>query len=126
MTLLAAGAFVLLTLVVCGFQVALILGAPWGEFTLGGRWRGRLPMAGRLIAAASIGILALSGAVVAARAGLAFPELRAPSHRLVWVVVGYLVLGAIANAATPSRRERRIWLPVVTAMLALALSVALS
>jgi len=45
---------------------------------------------------------------------------------LVWVVVAYCAVGTVANAVTPSRPERRLWLPVVAAMLLCSLVVALS
>ena len=45
----AAFLFTLISTGVGVFQVALVLGAPWGEFTLGGRWRGSLPGVVRLL-----------------------------------------------------------------------------
>jgi hypothetical protein len=114
-----------LSLAVATFQVALVLGAPWGEYTLGGRWRGALPAAVRVLAGLSAALLVFSAAVVAARAGVAFPSMAGLASTWVWVVVAYCALGSIANAFTPSRRERMIWLPVVLGMLVLSLVVAL-
>jgi hypothetical protein len=122
----AAVLFGLLSLLVAAFQLALVLGAPWGEFTLGGRWRGSLPCHARLIALGSLVLLGAFVAVMAARAGLAFAALQPFAAPLAWVVVGYCVLGCIANAATPSRRERAVWLPVVLCMLGLSVVVATS
>ena len=120
----AAGLFALVCAGVCAFQVALILGAPWGEFTLGGRWRGRLPARVRLIPAFSLLLLLGFIAIMLARAGLLLglaPEL---GPGWAWGVVGYCALGCVANAATPSPRERKIWLPVLLGMTALSLRVA--
>jgi hypothetical protein len=47
------------------------------------------------------------------------------SRTLVWGVVAYCVLGVLANALTPSRWERIIWLPVVSGMLLCSILVAL-
>ena len=118
--------FCLLALGVCLFQVALICGAPWGEITLGGRWRGALPWRVRLIPLLSILLLLAFCGVVWARAGLGFASWQGVSGSLIWVVVGYTALGVLVHIATPSPRERRIWLPVLLLMLASSGSVALS
>lgn len=55
--------------------------------------------------------------IVLARAGLAYANTGAVSQGWVWVVIAYCVLGIIANAITPRRRERTVWLPVLIAML---------
>jgi len=123
---IAALLFVVASCVVGAFQMALALGAPWGECTLGGRWRGRLPLAVRLIPLLSVVLLAFFCAVVLVRAGLVLPKYQSPSQTLVWFVVGYCALGSIANAATPSKRERNLWLPVVLIMLASTVAVALA
>lgn len=122
----AALLFTLLTAFVGVFQIALMLGAPWGELTLGGRWRGSLPPAVRLIPLLSLLLLGGFGALILARAGLAFPALFGASRQLVWLVVAYCMLGAVVNFITPSRAERRLWFPVVLCMAILSLLVALA
>ena len=122
----AAIAFVVLTFVAVAFQGALVLGAPWGEFTLGGHYRGALPGRMRIVPAVSLALLVAFAVVVLARAALAFEGWAAPARTLIWVVVGYSGLGVLANAVTPSRRERRLWLPVVGGMLVTSLTVALA
>jgi len=37
----------------------------------------------------------------------------------------YLVLGSILNTITPSKAERRLWLPIILLLLACSLVVAL-
>jgi hypothetical protein len=106
---LAAKIFIALTTVVVAFQLALAAGAPWGELTMG-----------------SAVLLGGFGLVVAARAGLALPRWRRPAGRLIWVVVAYTVVGVGLNAATPSARERVLWLPVALVLAACALLVARS
>ncbi|MBT9459062.1 MAG: hypothetical protein IV097_20760 [Burkholderiaceae bacterium] len=122
----AALLFATIVVGVSAFQVALAMGAPWGEFTLGGRWRGRLPMKVRIIPLVSLLLLIGFGAVILARAGFAVPFAPQHAHWLAWVVVGYCALGTIVNAVTPSRRERNLWLPVLLCMLILSLVVATS
>ena len=123
---IAALVFVAASCVVCAFQIALALGAPWGELTLGGRWRGSLPLAVRLIPLLSVVLLVCFCAVVLARANVALPQYQQLSQTLVWFVVGYCALGSIANAATPSKHERKLWLPVVLFMLTSSLVVAMA
>lgn len=123
---IAALLFVAASCVVGAFQIALALGAPWGELTLGGRWRGSLPLVVRLIPLLSVVLLACFCAVLLARAGLALPQYGSLSRTLVWFVVAYCTLGSIANAATPSKRERKLWLPVVLSMLTSSLVVAMA
>ena len=122
----AALLFVLLSLLVGAFQVALILGAPWGEFTMGGRWRNSLPSHARFIAVVSAALVGAMAVVITARAGLAYVPLQSWAPTLSWVVVGYCALGTLANAVTPSRRERAAWLPVILCMLVLSILVATS
>ena len=121
---LAARAFLALVAVVVAFQLALAAGAPWGALAMGGAFPGRLPPAMRAAAVVQALLLALFGAVVAARAGLALPRWRRASRRLVWVVVAYAIVGAVLNAITPSAAERALWLPVTLVLGACALAVA--
>jgi len=122
----AALLFAFISAAACLFQVALIFGAPWGELTLGGRWRGPLPLRARILAGVSLALLLAFAVIITARAGLAFQNVQAFALTWSWVVVGYFVLGSVANAVTPSPRERAIWLPVVLGMLLLSVIVALS
>ena len=126
MATLTAWAFVVLAAFVVAFQVALVAGAPWGHLTMGGRFPGRLPTGMRGVAAFSALLLVAFAVIVAARASIALPGMGLVAPWFVWIVVGYSVLGVVANAATPSRGERALWLPVTIAMLACSLIVALA
>lgn len=123
---LASGVFLSLIGLVCLFQLALICGAPWGELTLAGRWRGRLPWHGRLIAAISFALLLLFAVIVSNRAGWLLTMTPAQTQIGCWLVTGYSALGLIANGFSPSPRERQLWLPVVTLMLLSSLIISLS
>jgi hypothetical protein len=107
--------YAVLALGVAGFHLAVILGAPWGSLTMGGRWPGVLPLRARLLSALSAGLI-LGMAAVLWRGG--------PPVALSGVVA-LSALAVLANAATPSAPERRLWLPVTIVMLVAALSVAL-
>lgn len=114
---LAAIFFSILITIVVIFQAALVSGAPWGEYTLGGKYPGKLPFAVRIVCVLSGTLLAGCAVIVLARAGLAFASLEAPSYWMVWLVIGYCLVGAAVNIVTPSRRERALWLPIIILML---------
>lgn len=99
---------------IAAFQLALILGAPWGRLTQGGAVEGALPSGGRVLAALSILILILMWLAVSGRAGWG-PARRWRPRLLAavcWAAAGYSLLAVILNAATPSGAERAAWLPV--------------
>jgi hypothetical protein len=118
--------FTIATLFAMSFQVALAFGAPWGERAWGGKYPGVLPLRMRLASALSAVILCVFVVIMQTRAGNMFEELRELSYPLSWVVVGYSALGMVMNTITPSKKERNLWLPIVTLLFVTALVVVLS
>jgi len=114
---IAAFVFSVLASIVFCFQIALVLGAPWGHLTLGGRYAGRLPGRMRGFAAFSALLIALLAVIVLSRAGLALPEFERAAGVGIWFVVGYSVLGTLMNAMSKSRWERILWIPATVLML---------
>jgi len=123
---LAARIFAGLTAIAAAFQLALALGAPWGEYAMGGMVRGAFPPALRAGAVAQMLLQLGMAAVVLARADLAFPRLRRAAGPLAWAVTGLLAVSLVLNLITPSAGERMIWAPVVAVMALTALRVAAS
>jgi hypothetical protein len=118
---IAAQIYAALAAVVILFQIALILGAPWGHLTQGGFHPGVLPLQQRLMAAASVVLLAGMAFVVLSHAGVLA---RQPWSKVaMWGVVVMGVLSVVMNLATPSAPERMIWAPVTVVMLACAVRV---
>ena len=104
--------------VIC-FQIALILGAPWGKITQGGQVEGSLPVSGRLVAAASIFLLVgMALAVLSAEGG--WPNW---PFWTIWIAVAVNALSMVLNWITPSKEERRLWGPIMTIMFLLILTV---
>lgn len=122
----AAHVFTICVVGVIAFQLALVGGAPWGELTQGGGAPGVLSLPARAVAAVSAVLLVGMGVIVRARVGLLTAPWASRLARLVWFVVAYCALGVLANAATPSAAERRLWLPVVVVMLVCSVRVARS
>ena len=116
----AARAFAGLAAGVVGFHLAVILGAPWGHLTMGGRWDRALPGPARILSGLSALLVAGMALAVLARAGVV--GLRLPQGAM-GAVLALAGLGVLANALTPSGAERALWLPVTLAMLAAALLV---
>ena len=109
--------YIFITSIVIVFQLALAFGAPWGEFPQGGRFKGTLPLSGRILAVLSVPILIFMGCSIASAAGLIFEWYRWTAY----VTVGIQGLTAIFNLITPSSKERLVWGPVTTIAFFLAL-----
>ena len=109
--------YIFITSIVIVFQLALAFGVPWGEFTQGGRFKGTLPLSGRILAVLSVPILIFMGCSIASAAGLIFEWYRWTAY----VTVGIQGLTAIFNLITPSSKERLVWGPVTTIAFFLAL-----
>jgi hypothetical protein len=123
---LAASAYAVATGIVVVFQLALALGAPWGERAMGGRWSGTLPPAARVGAVVQAIVLALLALVVLDAAGVLDLGWTDALPWLPWVPVAVASLSAVMNAATRSPAERRTWLPVALVLLASSLIVAIA
>jgi hypothetical protein len=114
------------TLIVVGFQIALACGAPWGTYAMGGRFPGRFPAPMRALAMVQAIVLGLLALVVLSAAGVVAPDVTAGLPWLIWLVVAIDAVSVVMNAASPSRAERRLWVPVGLTLLATSLIVALS
>lgn len=123
MLVAAAWLYMLLALIVTGFQLALAAGAPWGHLAMGGRYPGRFPGPMRVGAVLQAVLLVVFAIVVLGRAGAVSP---APPGWLFWVAVAFSALAAVLNLITPSIPERRLWGPVSVLMLICVLRVALA
>lgn len=108
------------------FQLALALGAPWGEYAMGGSFPGVFPTPMRVAAAVQAVLLAAMAGLMLSRAGIALPQWLGAPGWLSWGVVAFSAVSLVLNAITPSAGERRVWLPVAVIMLASSLTVALA
>ena len=113
---IAAILYILITVVVIFFQLFLVLGAPWGEFTQGGRHKGTLPISGRISAAISIPILVFMASSISSVVGFV-PNW---SIRTAYITLALQGVTAVFNLITPSLKEKRLWGPVTTIAFVLA------
>ena len=102
-------------------QIGLAAGAPWGRYTVGGRFAGRLPPAWRALALVQAALLVAMATAVLTRGGLL--ALGWPAWTF-WVTLGLTALTCLGNIASPSAPERRLWGPVTALMLTAALLCA--
>lgn len=122
----AAYIFSFLTVLVMFFQLALALGAPWGEMAMGGKYPGRFPPKLRITAIVQMLLLGFVALVVLTRAGLIFENYFEFSKSAIWFVVALCAISAILNTITPSKKERMLWSPVTIILVACAVVVARS
>ena len=103
----------------------MVLGAPLGRFTFGGRYPGVLPAGLRVAAGLSVVVYALMATLALDRAGVITVYPADASRIGMWVVFGLLVLNTLPNAVSPSRSERLAMTPLLVFRSVLALLVAL-
>ena len=115
-TEIAAILYALVIGIVVLFQFCLIMGAPWGKITQGGRNEGPLPASGRLAATLSIPILFFMGASITSAAGLV------PNWTgwTAYVAIAVQALNTTLNWITQSKPERILWGPITSIMLLIA------
>jgi hypothetical protein len=117
---------VISTVAVALFQLAIVLGAPVGEYAYGGQMTGVLPTRYRVSSVFSMLLmLAFTGHYLAQ---LGFfepvlpPDLNAISN---WGFVAFFVLAAIMNNITKSQQEKRVFGSTTIAMVLAAVMVAI-
>jgi hypothetical protein len=121
---LAARAAAVVMVGVAAFQVALVLGAPWGAYTQGGATEGALDTSGRVVAAVSCVILLVMAAAILARVHEG--PLRSAPRKLVtalsWFATIYFALAVVLNLATESSSERAVFGPVAIVLFLLVVT----
>ena len=123
---IAAFVGVVLVAVVGVFQLALAVGAPWGNAAWGGKNGGVLPV-GLRIASGVAGLLLypLIALFVLASAELIAIDWLPTGKTGMWILTAFFTLGALSNFASRSKAER-IWGPVSLAIAICLAVVALN
>jgi hypothetical protein len=102
------------------FQIALIAGAPLGEYAFGGQNPGKLPAKFRIGSVLTLAIYVGIIGHMLAQLGILPKMLPADLNSTAnWAIFGLNLLGLLMNAISRSKKERDMWVPV-----ALLLSVA--
>lgn len=124
--ILFANIYITLTIIIATFQLALALGAPLGEYTMGGKFPGKLPIKMRIAALIQIIIILLFVFMVIAKAGIAFEQYQRIGRIGIWFIVAFFVFGSIMNLSSPSRKEKLVMGPANIIALISTLIVAIS
>ncbi len=122
----ASGFLVFAFLATALFQLALVFGAPLGEYAYGGQMPGKLPTPYRIASAISFTLtLAISGHYLA-QLGVVPKLLGEDLNQCVnWGLIGFAAVAALMNNITKSAKEKRLWGSTTIAMLIAAIVVAL-
>lgn len=121
MTQNAALLYTLLASLPIAMHIGVAHGAPWGRFTVGGRFEHKLPPVWRGLALGQAALLCLMAVVMLDRGAVVDLGL---AEELFWICVGLTALSTFANAISPSRPERLLWTPVLVAMTGSAMALA--
>jgi len=116
--------FIVLMIGAAIYQIALVLGAPYGEFTLGGKYPGKLPSYLRVAALMQALILLVFMIISISRSGIAFTFLYEISEVGIWVVFAFFIIGTILYLLSPSKKERIVMGTINIVALIYALMVA--
>lgn len=121
----ASGFLVFAYIATALFQLAIVLGAPLGEYAFGGQNVGVLPTRLRITSFISfLALLAIAGHYLA-QLGVFTPLLDPQGNSIVnWVLVGFAALAAVMNNITKSVKEKQLWGGTTIAMLLAAIIVA--
>ena len=117
--------YALATGVVVLFQLGVASGKAWGEYTMGGRYPGRLPAVMRVAALVQAVVLSVLAAIVLDAAGLLGLDWTDQTEWLPFVPVVVAALSLVLNASSRSEPERRTWTPVAIVLLVSSLAVAI-
>ena len=122
-----AGGFLVFAYVALAlFQVAIVLGAPLGEYAYGGQRVGVLPTGFRIASLFSALVSVAIAAHYLAQFGLLLTLLpQAWNQAVNWVLVAIATLAAVANNITRSAKEKRLWGATTIAMALAAALIAL-
>lgn len=122
----ASGFLVFSSLAIALFQLAIVLGAPVGEYAYGGQHEGVLPTRFRIASVVSMLLMLAIAGHYLAQIGVFSPVLDQAGNAIAnWGFVGFFALAAIMNNITKSEKEKRVFGSITLAMLLSAILVAL-
>ena len=104
--------YIIISVIVTLFQLALAFGAPLGKFANGGKFPGSLPKNIRFIPFIQIAILWFFLYIVLIQTKMISNQPSAIGSIGIWFVVAFFFLGSILNLITPSKPERMVWGPI--------------
>lgn len=124
-TTIAAWIFTALSIAFMGFQFAVAAGAPLGPYVWGGKHRGVLPPKLRRSSFVAAFVFISLILIILDRAGIlnTMPDLLSTVG--TWVVAALLAVNTVANALSPSKKERNVMTPLAAVLAICAIVVGL-
>ncbi|MBU1142040.1 MAG: hypothetical protein KKH92_00175 [Firmicutes bacterium] len=104
--------YIIISIIVTAFQLALAFGAPLGKFANGGKFPGSLPKNMRFLPFIQIAILWFFLYIVLIKTEIISNQPVSIGSIGIWFVVVFFFLGSILNLITPSKPERMVWGPI--------------
>ena len=121
----AAGFLVFAYVATALFQIAIVFGAPLGEYAYGGQNPGILKLPFRIASVFSALVMFAIAGHYLAQLGVFTPLLDSSGNSIAnWGFAVFAGLSAIANNITRSQKEKRLWGGTTIAMLLAAVIVA--
>ena len=121
----AAGFLVFAYVATALFQIAIVLGAPLGEYSYGGQNPGVLKLPFRIASVFSALVMFAVAGHYLAQLGVFTPLLDPAGNSIAnWGFAVFAGLSAMANNITRSQKEKRLWGGTTIAMLLAAVIVA--
>ena len=121
----AAGFLVFAYVATALFQIAIVLGAPLGEYSYGGQNPGVLKLPFRIASVFSALVMFAIAGHYLAQLGVLTPLLDQAGNSIAnWGFAVFAGLSAIANNITRSQKEKRLWGGTTIAMLLAAVILA--
>lgn len=109
------------------FQIAIVLGAPLGEYSYGGRTVGKLPSRYRVSSVFSVVLMFAIAGHYLSTLSILTPLVSEELFVVVnWALVGFAAVAALLNNITQSQKEKRLWGGVTIAMLLSSVIVAVA
>ncbi len=118
--------YLLLTLGIIIFQTAVTLGAPLGEYTMGGKFHGSIPKKYRFLPIIQIIILSIFGITVYLKSFETIISSEYYADEGIWVLVVFFSIGTLVNLLSKSKKERLVMGPVNILMLISVIVIALN
>jgi hypothetical protein len=104
--------YLIISIIVTVFQLALAFGAPLGKFANGGKFPGALPKNMRFLPFIQLAILWFFLYIVMIETNMISNQPTAIGSIGIWFVVVFFFFGSILNLSTPSKPERIVWGPI--------------
>lgn len=126
MSEIAAIIFTSIAMIIAAFHLLLAFGWPLGNRVMGGKFSGQWSPKMRLVAVFIVCFWLFFSLVVLAQVGYIIEEFQDISKSTSWIIVVFSGIQVVLHVITPSKEERKFWLPITLILLITSLVVAVN